>query len=189
MISRLSESSRRRGVATVIGTPAFLLEFVFAISGVAFAVGVAWAWMHKRVRPRWELLALGLMGLAMSASWVVHSFHIVQLWRLSAPAVTTVRVGRISITERTHVEALVSCLRSAEWFVYQHGGSAKPVALVLERRDARPLALMARRYLRAHGIVVEFEQTGLYGGAAFSSCLPEVLKEFEARSPGQGPRT
>lgn len=179
---RITRSFRRRSSrlqerAFMIGLPSLLMR----TGMVLIFTGLGWwlsrtAWREGR---RGQVL-LGFLPMGLAAAMVAQlSFNFACLRELrdqDPGMIMEVTVGDTTIRDETALREIAACLATATWFDGRHG---EGVAFVISHRDG---SRRSWRIVRSgDGAVLDFGPTEgrvarLYRGAAFSECLPEVLR-------------
>lgn len=122
---------------------------------------------------------IGLLPLGVAASMVAQlafNFTFLRELRGMDPGmIVEVVAGETAIRDETALEEIAACLATATWF---DGRRQEEMDFVISHRDGTRRSWRISR--RGDGAVLDFGLTAgivrLYRGAAFSECLPEVLR-------------
>jgi hypothetical protein len=164
---------------SAVASHAILLTILGFLAFLAFN-----SWRANRTRC--ALLRAGVLGLALLLVAIQVACNVVyylQLRRLSAEAVSSIRVGGREITTAEEVSRVVAALNAAELFAYVHGGTGPKVAMVIHFRSGRTVEWSVAPIQSRKGAVVDFNRPGAYGlrrGSVFSAQLIGALHESRA---------
>lgn len=167
----------------MIGLPSLLIRTVMVLvfAGLGLALSRK-AWQEgRRGQALLGLLPIGVAA-SMAAQLVFNLAYVRELRGMEPGTILAVVVGETAIRDERALEEVAACLATATWFDGRH---REGVAFVISRRDG---SLRSWRVVRSgHGAVLDFGLTSgtvrLYRGAAFSECLPEVLRRHGSVLP------
>lgn len=169
-------------VALFIGLPSLLARlfmlFVFAALALAVATGF-WRVGRRRTALFASLLPLGASA-AIATQLVWNASDLRTLRKLSPEKLRVVVVGGQEIHDAVAFRELAACLETATWFDGRHG-LAVPLELIQTDGSRWRRNVVAV----GEGAVIDFGtfrgEGGIYRGAAYSECLPDVLRRSGVR--------
>jgi len=135
------------------------------------------------------LIFLGLVFLVVANRFVHNVVYYYQLRHMSAREISSIDVNGKSLSDAHELTTLTGGFNDVQWFSYNHGGVAVPVAIVVHYKSGAQSVYLVRFYNRAgYGAVVEFSRqlgngASISYGEAFCKQLPDAFEDINLPLP------